>query len=217
MIIHSYKIFLLSILILLNNISYADIIPYNSDRIEANYAKAIKEHRNAEDKSFRDKKTTLLSKEYFPRFTGLSYFPANLKYQVIGRLTPLSKKESTNLEMTHGGPYGFIHYGKVNFYLEGMAVELQVYEFPSNDPEIKSIFVPFTDKTTGKESYGGGRFMIIQLPESEQIVIDFNLSINPICVYDPEHACPVPPRSNRIKKSISAGVKMYHDPNETIY
>lgn len=205
------KFFLIIFFVLASNLSFAQIVPYNSDLIEADYAKAIDTHRKAEVKSFRNKKTTLLSDEFFPRFTGLNYFPSDLKYRVIGKLTHLPKPKRTNLTMTGGGEYGFVHYGHVSFYIDGKAIKLQAFEYPSRNPK-KSIFVPFTDGTTGEESYGGGRFMIINIPKSEQIVLDFNLAINPICVYDPTHACPVPPRSNKLETKIIAGAKMYHDP-----
>jgi uncharacterized protein len=189
----------------------AQIFPYDSELIEENYKKEIEAFRLKEEKSFRNKETTLLSEDYFARFTGLNFFPVDLKYRIVGKLTRLSESEKMNLEMTFGTPYGFMHYGKINFYLEGELVELQVFEFPSRNATT-AIFVPFTDLTTGKENFGGGRFMIIKIPKGDQIVVDFNLSINPICVYDPEHSCPIPPETNYITKRITAGVKMYYDP-----
>jgi uncharacterized protein (DUF1684 family) len=199
---------------LISNSLFAQITPYSSDQIETNYAKEIETHRLQDDASIRDKQTTLLSNEYFSRFTGLSYFPADIKYRVAAKLIKLSESERMNLDMTGGTPYGFMHYGKVSFFLDGKAVELEVFEFPSRSAT-KSLFVPFTDETSGEESFGGGRFILINIPEGDQIIVDFNLAINPICVYDPEHSCPIPPESNHISKRITAGVKMYNDPKVT--
>ncbi len=203
-------IFVLFAFFLTSSNLFAQIIPYDSELIEGNYAKEIETYRSQDEKSFKNKETTLLSDDYFTRFTGLNYFPVDLRYRIVGNLTRLSESEKMNLEMTFGTPYGFMHYGKINFYLEGKSVELQVFEFPSKN-ETDAIFVPFTDLTTGKENFGGGKFMIIKIPKGDQIVVDFNLSINPICVYDPEHSCPIPPESNYIAKRITAGVKMYYD------
>jgi uncharacterized protein len=199
------------VLFLSSNMLFAQITPYSSDQIETNYAKEIEGRRLQDDASIRDKKTTLLSNDYYSRFTGLSYFPADIKYRVVAKLTKLSESEKMNLDMTGGTPYGFMHYGKVSFYLDGEAVELEVFEFPSRSA-IKSLFVPFTDETSGEECFGGGRFVLINIPKEDQIIVDFNLAINPICVYDPEHSCPIPPESNHISKRITAGVKMYNDP-----
>jgi len=192
----------------------AQIIPYNSEMIEENFAAEIQAHRVIEDANIRNKETTLLSDDYFERFTGLNYFPADLKYRITAKLTKLSESELTNLAMTSGTPYGFMHYGKVNFYLEGESVELQVFEFPSDSSAPASIFVPFRDGTSGKDSYGGGRFLVVNTPKSEQVIVDFNMAINPICVYDPEYICPIPPLANTIRHPISAGAKMYFDPND---
>jgi uncharacterized protein len=194
-----------------NDTLFAQITPYSSDLIETNYAKEIEAHRLQDDAAIRNKQTTLLSNDYYSRFTGLSYFPADIKYRVVAKLTKLTESEKMNLDMTDGTPYGFMHYGKVSFYLDGEAVELEVFEFPSRSA-VKSLFVPFTDETSGEECFGGGRFILINIPKEDQIIVDFNLAINPICVYDPEHSCPIPPESNHISKRITAGVKMYNDP-----
>jgi uncharacterized protein len=204
-------------LFLMSSSSIAQIIPYDSELIEENYAAEISAHRDFEDKHFRNRETTLLSDDYFQRFTGLNYFPADIKYRLIGKLIRLSESELTNLGMTSGTPYGFMRYGNVSFYLEGKAIELQVFEFPSESSATPAIFVPFRDQTSGKESYGGGRFMIINIPEGEQIVIDFNLAINPICVYDPEYICPIPPLANSISSGITAGARTYFDPNDEMF
>jgi len=192
--------------------SFAQIIPYDSELIEQNYATELQVHRVAEEKSFRNKETTLLSDDYFERFTGLNYFPADIKYRIVAKLVRLSETELTNLGTTGGTPYGFMRFGKVEFFLDGKAIELQVFEFPSDDTARPAIFVPFRDATSGKDSYGGGRFMIINIPQSDQVVVDFNLAINPICVYDPDYICPIPPLSNTISDRIVAGAMMYFDP-----
>ncbi len=191
----------------------AQIVPYSSKQIEARYEEEITAWRQREEAAFRNKETTLLSDEYFKNFTGLNYFPVNLKYRVVGKLSRLASPEKMDLQLTDGTPYGFMHYGKVNFFLEGREVELVVFEFPSRKGP-PAIFVPFTDMTTGEETFGGGRFLIIEVPDDDQIVIDFNMAINPICVYDPEHACPLSPSSNYIPMRIEAGAKMYYDPAE---
>ncbi|NOX70773.1 MAG: DUF1684 domain-containing protein [Gammaproteobacteria bacterium] len=202
---------------LASSASVAQIIPYDSELIEENFAAEIAAHRAIEDRNIRNPETTLLSDDYFSRFTGLNYFPVDIKYRVAGRLTRLSTSELTNLGMSRGTPYGFMRYGKVSFYLQGKAVELQVFEFPSASSAPPAIFVPFRDATSGKESYGGGRFMIIRIPKGDRIMVDFNMAINPICVYDPEYLCPVPPLANSIRSEITAGARMYFDPLDEMY
>jgi uncharacterized protein len=192
----------------------AQIIPYDSELIENNYAAEIQAHRVIEERNIRNKETTLLSDDYFERFTGLNYFSPDIRYRIVAKLNRLSKSELTNLDSTAGTPYGFMHFGNVSFFLEGQSIELQVFEFPSDGSKPLAIFVPFRDRTSGKDTFGGGRFMIINVPEGDQIVVDFNMAINPICVYDPEYICPIPPLANTISHRITAGAKMYFDPND---
>lgn len=205
--------FLLSIVIVFicpDNSASAQIMPYDSEAEFENYNSYVEARRNREDASFRVKETTLLSDAYFENFTGLNYFSVDKNYRLEGKLSRLPKSEKMDLDLTDGTPYGFMHYGKINFVLNGEPIELLVFEFPSRSGPT-AIFVPFTDMTTGEENFGGGRFMIIKIPQEEQIIIDFNLAINPICVYDPDHACPISPKANYIPQKINAGAKMYYD------
>lgn len=203
----------LSACFLVGSASIAQMAPYDSELIEARYREQVEARRVKDTESFRDPETTLLCDEYFERFTGVEYFPVDLAYRIVGKLTRLSESKSVELEMTGGTPYGFMHYGKISFHLDGEPIELQVFEYPSHpNSGSTAIFVPYKDLTTGAESFGGGRFLIIKIPKDDRIVLDFNLSINPICVYDPDHSCPVSPRSNRIAQRVEAGIKMYHDP-----
>jgi len=69
--------------------------------------------------------------------------------------------------------------------------------------------VPFTDKTSGNESYGGGRYLVLDIPEGNQLNVDFNMAYNPFCVYNPEHSCPIPPSENDLPVKIPVGEMMY--------
>ena len=75
------------------------------------------------------------------------------------------------------------------------------------------LFIPFTDKTSGKYTYGGGRYLIVDEPaEGDEILIDFNLVINPLCSYADIYHCIVPPRENKLNIAILAGVRKYDFP-----
>ena len=71
-----------------------------------------------------------------------------------------------------------------------------------------SLFVPFTDLTNGKETYGGGRYMDVEIPEGDSIVLDFNKAYNPYCAYSTNYSCPIPPKENDLPISINAGLKI---------
>ena len=64
------------------------------------------------------------------------------------------------------------------------------------------LFVPFTDGTSGNETYGGGRYLDLQPTATGAYVVDFNRAYHPYCVYDPSFVCPVPPEANRLRVRV---------------
>ena len=73
------------------------------------------------------------------------------------------------------------------------------------------LFLPFKDLSNGKSSYGGGRFIDLEMPlsNSKTIIIDFNKAYNPYCAYNHKFSCPIPPKENNLNIDILAGVKAY--------
>jgi uncharacterized protein (DUF1684 family) len=67
--------------------------------------------------------------------------------------------------------------------------------------------VPFRDATTGKETYGAGRYLDVLRIKGEDYVLDFNTAYNPLCAYSPRYNCPYPPAQNRLKIPVEAGEK----------
>jgi hypothetical protein len=71
-------------------------------------------------------------------------------------------------------------------------------------------FIAFGDQTNGFETYGGGRFVWVDVEdENGRVVLDFNKSYNPPCVFTDYATCPLPPRQNRLPLRIEAGEKDY--------
>ena len=104
-------------------------------------------------------------------------------------------------------------YGSVSFVLRGQACRLRVYRLLDVEaPSLTtSLFLPFTDGTTGAETYPAGRYVNIEGPEKGPYVVDFNRAYNPQCAYGaPERfACPVTPAENRLPVRIEAGERGY--------
>ena len=107
-------------------------------------------------------------------------------------------------------------YGEAHFELDGEKIVLPIYQ--SHSLRVKEeykdhLFLPFQDLTNGTESYGGGRYLDLRIPTGDTIVIDFNKAYNPYCAYSSRYSCPVPPKENRMKVAVRAGVMAppYHD------
>ena len=73
------------------------------------------------------------------------------------------------------------------------------------------LFVPFTDATTGDESYGSGRYLEFYIADIQNntLQLDFNKAYNPYCAYAAGYKCPIPPRENNLPLAIKAGEKNF--------
>jgi uncharacterized protein (DUF1684 family) len=101
-------------------------------------------------------------------------------------------------------------FGFVQFQLNGMEHQLTVFqnmELKKQEGYTNYLFLPFRDSSSGNESYGGGRYLDLDIPKGEKILLDFNLAYNPYCVYSDRYSCPIPPEENRLKTAIRAGEK----------
>lgn len=84
------------------------------------------------------------------------------------------------------------------------------YRMDALDAGGSRIWFIFADETSGKETYGAGRFLYTDQPDSNGIVIlDFNKAYNPPCVFTKFATCPLPPKDNYLKLRITAGEKMW--------
>lgn len=70
----------------------------------------------------------------------------------------------------------------------------------------------FADKTSGRETYGAGRFLYSDgMPQDGKLVVDFNKAYNPPCAYNDYSTCSLPPQQNRLRLAVRAGEMKYHD------
>jgi uncharacterized protein (DUF1684 family) len=97
-------------------------------------------------------------------------------------------------------------YGVARFSVDGQPAQVVLYASDDSD----ELFIPFRDATSGKETYGAGRYLEIHA-HGDDVVIDFNYAYNPNCAYDPSWSCPLPPPENWLKAPIRAGEKSFAD------
>ncbi len=101
----------------------------------------------------------------------------------------------------------------LHFNIDGQDLSLPAYqgiELRQRQGYEKYLFVPFTDATSGKETYGGGRYLDLEIPEGETLNIDFNYAYNPYCAYTDGYSCPIPKPESRLPIAIDVGEKAYH-------
>lgn len=139
-------------------------------------------------------------------FRGLEYFPAAARWRVTGKFVPYDKPKQVPIPTVLGTTDMMDAPGVVKFTLDGHDYSLApVIE----DPKDPSLFFIFKDETSGKETYGAGRFMYSEMPNDGKVVLDFNQAYNPPCAFTPYATCPLPPKENWLPFRVDAGEKAY--------
>ena len=143
------------------------------------------------------------------KFAGLNYYPPDSKYSFNLELKEHAEKKTIEVKDSKGNTRKFIGWGEFYFTVDGTEYTLQAYK---TDAEEERLFIPFKDATSGKETYGAGRYIDMELDEhftDGKWSLDFNEAYNPWCAYSHNYACPLVPPENWLKVSIQAGEKSY--------
>jgi hypothetical protein len=141
-------------------------------------------------------------------FTGLSYFPPNPDYKLSTSLAKLTTAETITLATSDGLEKKYKKFGYAEFEFEGKKNRLLLLEM--EPPFQDKLFIPFADETSGIETYGAGRYLEVDKPTGESVILDFNLAYNPYCAYSSDFSCPFPPVENLLFISVRAGEKKYN-------
>lgn len=161
----------------------------------------VNKAREMKDLQFKNDPDSPIPLAQKPTFDGLKYYPPKEKFRVEAALEKTAKVDTLRLLTTDGDYQKFLNAGKLVFELEEQVFSLTAFEYLNK--EEPTLFVPFTDETTGEFTYGGGRYM--DIPLEDELVVDFNGAYNPYCVYSPDFSCPIPPRENHLEIRILAG------------
>lgn len=178
---------------------------------ETAHRQEITAMRAAKDRQFQNQAGSPLPPEQIADFTGLNYFPINYGYRLVARFEKITTPESFRIKTSTTEERLYTRTGRLKFKLKGAEYQLMTYEDAATyrDQRPARLFVPFTDETTGRESYGGGRYLDIEMSGSggDTVILDFNLAYNPYCAYSQRYSCPIPPPENHLKVKILAGEK----------
>jgi uncharacterized protein (DUF1684 family) len=143
-------------------------------------------------------------------FETLDRFEANPKFAVTAKIVKFDSPEQLDMITGLQQFKKQYRYAKLQFEIDGAALELTAYKHALEGEGSGNLFVPFTDQTTGKQTYGGGRYLFADEPaEGDEIQLDFNLVSNPLCSYADIYNCIVPTLENKLPIAIQAGVKKY--------
>jgi uncharacterized protein (DUF1684 family) len=142
-------------------------------------------------------------------FDRLLYFPPDSTFVVDGRLERLEQPEEFQMSTSRDLIKTFYRYAKIRFELAGVKKELTAFKSTLSGADSTHLFVPFRDATSGRETYGAGRFLEFDEPGGDEVVLDFNRAFNPLCNYSPAYNCAIPPRENHLDVAVRAGERAY--------
>jgi len=174
---------------------------------------ALQRFRAGRDELFRNHPQSPIEPDERGSFGGLHYFDGDPSYRVGARVEP---GDGSELVIDTGGEDGAVRYrraGTLLFELHGQDCRLTILSLMQY---AGGLFVPFRDRTSGHETYGGGRYLfdtakdtdglVLEIKTgSSDVVIDFNYAYNPSCVYSPRWACPLAPAENWLRVPVRAG------------
>ncbi|HRY33779.1 MAG TPA: DUF1684 domain-containing protein [Bacteroidales bacterium] len=178
------------------------------DTVRTNQLAAVIEHRIQKDAEFRTAGNSPLPEEDLHTFEGLHYFPYDTSFCVMARLERNPDPPVIRMKTTTDRRPEYRIFGTLHFSLLGKSWHLSVFqpvELSRKPGYERYLFLPFTDETSGRETYGGGRFLELQIPEGDRILLDFNSCFNPYCAYHHKYSCPVPPEENDLGIRVTAG------------
>lgn len=172
------------------------------------YIEKVEKERERQFKFIKFNVESPLSEEQRRSFQLLTFYDINPLYRVKARLIPIENKKVREVPLTDGSKEKYIEHSYAEFELGGQTNKLLLLQ-SVKETDMRNFFLAFADKTSGKETYGGGRFLNVRQDGKNSITIDFNLAYNPYCAYNPDYACPLPPKENLMTIAIEAGEKNY--------
>lgn len=195
-------------------------IPTTKDHINVlltsyntSYLTKIQSHRNDLNTQFKDKEHSPLTPQDRKKFKALAFFPIDSTYRVTATFTRAADTPPFKMKTSTDRLPEYQLYGTLTFDLHGKKQVLEVYQslrLRVQEKYSNNLFLPFTDETSGAESYGGGRYLDVKIPKGNTLVLDFNKAYNPYCAYSYRYSCPIPPAQNHIQFPVKAGVKKFH-------
>ena len=175
---------------------------------------AVEKFQNELNAEYADAKTSPLLPEDLKTFQTLDFYPANEKFYVVAKFIRTENEQPFEMKTSTDRKPVYVKYGEAHFSIDGQTFQLNIYrniELSKKEQYKDYLFLPFSDLTCGNESYIGGKYIDMKIPQGDTIVIDFNTSYNPYCAYSHKYSCPKVPLENDLKIAIRAGVKKFHD------
>jgi uncharacterized protein (DUF1684 family) len=173
------------------------------------FAEAIAAERAAKDTRFRESSDSPVPVDRRAELLPLQYFDPDPVWSVPASLRPADPSMQPVVEMptSTGERRRMRRVGVLAFTLQGQSLTLSAF-VEADARTTDRLFVPFTDETSGRETYAPGRYLDLDRTPTGLYQIDFNRAYNPYCAYNSAYDCPYPPRENHLPLPVRAGERL---------
>lgn len=171
------------------------------------YSTKIAAGRAAKDENFKSGADSPVPADKKAALIPLAYFPIDEIYAVPATLVPAEERTRLQVPTSTGKTRNIERVGTLRFTLKGQQLKLTAFR-EVDEPQANRLFVPFSDLTSGAETYAAGRYMELDPTPTGIYVVDFNIAYHPYCYYSPDYDCPYPPAENRLSTPIRAGERL---------
>jgi hypothetical protein len=165
--------------------------------------------RATRDRLFRDHPQSPLTPAGQTRHRGIACFPYDPALRFTVGLAPLAGGGKVAADGGRDGAIAMTPFATTDGLGERLGGELTLYWIEGYGG---GVFLPFGDATNGRETYGGGRYLLDTVKSADlgadaegRLILDFNFAYYPSCAYSDEWICPLPPRENRLDVAVRAG------------
>jgi uncharacterized protein (DUF1684 family) len=174
---------------------------------ERSYIERIEAGRAETERMFRESADSPIPAGKHAEWLPLSYFPIDASYATPAVLKLSEDRPVFEMPTSTGKMRKMERVGVLEFTLGGQPRSLGAF-VEAGTRRVTRLFVPFSDLTSGTETYAAGRYLDLDPTSTGLYEIDFNRAYNPYCAYNDSYDCPYPPPSNRLKIPIRAGERM---------
>lgn len=178
----------------------------NAPPAPTDYVGKVEASRTAKDANFQATNDPI-PEDKKAEFLPLAYFPVDPDYNVPGVLRPSTESPTMMMPTSTGQQREMRRVGQLEFTLKSQPMKLTAF-VEVGAADLNRLFVPFSDMTSGTETYPAGRYMDLDRTATGVYEVDFNYAYHPYCYFNVTYDCPFPPAENRLKVPIHAGEKL---------
>lgn len=180
-----------------------------SDAEYENWEIALVEMRILKNEEFRDPARSPFEGQRLAEFEFLDFFFPNRDLVFRTQFVAAAGTDTVSLTKRKGNVVPYLQRGQVSFRWDGKVHTLAVFG-PVDTAGGDYLWLPFYDETSGQSTYGGGRYLDVEVSPEGLVDLDFNYAYNPLCDYNPDRFnCTLPPVGNRLPFAVEAGEKSY--------